>query len=161
MDLSAFDKYVFQTLEVPQLSIDNGSGGSSTTMRSGIDFPIPDALHIDTVLIVNGDVIGYFFDGGSDVRFEAATIQGLTDIFTTAETDYVRVIDSEFVGPLYVNTNEDACRLHEYAPKLSVDRVTDIRNQVQNGIDVDRHRRDLCQYFRPGRIADSASLSRL
>lgn len=106
MNLSAFDTYVFQTLEVPRLSIDNGSGGSSTKIRSGVDFPIPAALNIDTVLIVNGDVIGYFFDGGSDVRFEAATIGGLTDIFTTAETDYVREIDSEFVGPLYVNTNE-------------------------------------------------------
>lgn len=146
------------------------SGGSATKIRSGIDFPTPDALNIDTVLIVNGDgsdtfaiesisskagrigsmelrngngnstttiesplitlgnlvvsaetgfdnltihnavvtgdVIGYFFDGGSDVRFDGATIGGLTDIFTTAETDYVRVIDSEFVGPLYVNTNE-------------------------------------------------------
>lgn len=165
-----FDTYVFQTLKVPRLSIDNGSGGSSTKMRSGIDFPIPAALSIDTVLIVNGDgsdtfaiestsskagrigsmelrngngnsttsiesplimlgnlvvsagtgfdnltihnaavtgdVIGYFFDGGSEVRFEGATIQGLTDIFTTAETDYVRVIDSEFGGPLYVNTHE-------------------------------------------------------
>lgn len=165
-----FDTYVFQTLEVPQLSIDNGSGGSATKIRSGIDFPIPDALSIDTVLIVNGDgsdtlaiestsskagrigsmelhngngnsatsiesplitlgnlvvsagtgfdnltihnaavtgdVIGYFLDGGSEVRFEGATIEGLTDIFTTAETDYVRVIDSEFVGPLYVNTHE-------------------------------------------------------
>jgi len=159
----------FLTLAVPHLSIDNGSGGSSTKIRSGVDFPIPAALDIDTVLIVNGggsdtlaiestsskagcigsmelrngtgnsttriesplitlgnlvvssgtgfdnltiqeaavtdDVIGYFFDGGSEVRFDGATIGGLTDIFTTAETDYVRVIDSEFVGPLYVNTN--------------------------------------------------------
>jgi hypothetical protein len=43
------------TLDVPHLSIDNGSGGSSTKMRSGLDFPIPAALSIDTVLIVNRD----------------------------------------------------------------------------------------------------------
>jgi hypothetical protein len=163
-----FDTCSIRSVEVPELSIINGSGGSSIRMASGLDFPV--RLDIDTVVITNGDgsdtltvdstsstdgrigsmelrngtgnsttsiespliilgnlivssgtgfdnltihnaavtgdMIGYFFDGGSDVRFDGATIGGLTDIFTTAETDYVRVIDSEFDGPLYVNTNE-------------------------------------------------------
>jgi hypothetical protein len=164
---SGFDTCTIRSLEVPQLSINNGSGGSSITFASGLDFPV--RLLIDTVVIrngdgsdtlaidptssmdggirsmelrngtgnsttslespritlghlvissgagfdnltirnaaVTGDVIAYFFDGGSEVRFDGATIGGLTDIFTTAGTDYIRVIDSEFVGPLYVNTN--------------------------------------------------------
>jgi hypothetical protein len=109
-----FDTYVFQTLEVQHLSIDNRSGNSTTRIESPLitlgNLVVSAGTGFDNLTIhnaaVTGDVIGYFFDGGSDVRFDDAAIEGLTDIFTTEETDYISVIDSEFVGPLYVNTNE-------------------------------------------------------
>lgn len=97
---------------LPTVDINSGDGNSRLEVSG--DVTLGNVVHssgggFDIVkffdTIIQGSLISFNFGGGSDVRLDGVSVGETVDVESLDGTDFFRIFDSEFNGPVFMRTN--------------------------------------------------------